>query len=80
MTQQQKLVHKTLLTHVNNLGVGIFVGDPSTSKAAFEVNFETRHTQYHQQNADANGYGNYEYSVPTGYYALNAVNIAQYGG
>ena len=30
-------------------------------------------------NADANGYGNFEYSVPSGYYALCTKNINQYG-
>lgn len=30
-------------------------------------------------NSDANGYGNFEYSVPSGYYALNNKNLAQYG-
>ena len=31
-------------------------------------------------NADANGYGNFEYAVPSGYYALCTKNLAQYGG
>jgi hypothetical protein len=30
-------------------------------------------------NADANGYGNFEYTVPTGYYALNTKNLAEFG-
>ena len=30
-------------------------------------------------NADANGYGNFEYSVPSGYYALCTKNLAEYG-
>jgi hypothetical protein len=30
-------------------------------------------------NADANGYGNFEYSVLSGYYALNTKNLADYG-
>jgi hypothetical protein len=30
-------------------------------------------------NADANGYGNFEYAVPSGYYALNTKNLAEYG-
>ena len=30
-------------------------------------------------NADGNGYGNFEYSVPSGYYALCTKNLAQYG-
>jgi len=31
-------------------------------------------------NADANGYGNFEYAVPSGYYALCTKNLALYGG
>ena len=30
-------------------------------------------------NSDANGYGNFEYSVPSGYYALCTKNLAEYG-
>jgi hypothetical protein len=30
-------------------------------------------------NADANGFGNFEYAVPAGYYALCTENLAQYG-
>ena len=30
-------------------------------------------------NADANGYGNFEHAVPTGYYALCTKNLAEFG-
>ena len=30
-------------------------------------------------NADANGYGNFEYAVPSGYYALCSKNLAEFG-
>ena len=30
-------------------------------------------------NTDANGYGNFEYAVPSGYYSLNSKNLAEYG-
>ena len=30
-------------------------------------------------NSDGGGYGNFEYSVPSGYYALNTKNLAEYG-
>jgi hypothetical protein len=30
-------------------------------------------------NSDANGYGNFEYSVPSGYYAICTKNLAQFG-
>jgi len=31
-------------------------------------------------NADANGYGNFKYAPPSGYYAICTKNLAQYGG
>jgi len=30
-------------------------------------------------NEDANGYGNFEYAVPSGFYALNTKNLAEFG-
>ena len=30
-------------------------------------------------NSDANNYGNFEYAVPSGYYALNTKNLAEFG-
>ena len=30
-------------------------------------------------NADGNGYGNFEYAVPSGYYSLCTKNLAEYG-
>ena len=30
-------------------------------------------------NADGNGYGNFEYAVPSGYYALNTKNLSEFG-
>jgi len=30
-------------------------------------------------NSDANGYGNFEYAVPSGYYSINSKNLAEFG-
>jgi len=30
-------------------------------------------------NTDGNGYGNFEYAVPSGYFSLNTKNLAEYG-
>ena len=30
-------------------------------------------------NSDANGYGNFEYAVPSGFYAINSKNLAEFG-
>ncbi|MBC8435878.1 MAG: hypothetical protein H8D84_02710 [Proteobacteria bacterium] len=31
-------------------------------------------------NSDGNGYGNFEYAVPSGYFAMNSKNLGAYGG
>mgnify|MGYP003112070290 CR=1 FL=1 len=49
-----------------NEGISINFGNPSYTIAS--------------GNADANGYGNFEYAVPSGYYALCTKNLAAYGG
>ena len=50
------------------------------SSQVSKINFGgTQHTAISSGNSDANGYGNFEYSVPSGYYALNTKNLAEYG-
>ena len=45
-----------------------------------EVNFGGYHVySISSGNSDANGYGNFEYAVPSGYYALCTKNLAEYG-
>jgi hypothetical protein len=44
-----------------------------------ELNFGSPPYTISSGNADANGYGNFEYAVPSGYYALNTKNLAEYG-
>jgi len=45
----------------------------------YSVNFGNPPFTISSGNSDANGYGNFEYSVPSGYYALNTKNLAEYG-
>ena len=45
----------------------------------FSLNFGNPPFTISSGNTDANGYGNFEYSVPSGYYALNTKNLAEYG-
>ncbi len=57
-----------------------FVADMSTSgKADFEINFGSPIYTISSGNSDANGYGNFEYAVPSGFYAICTKNIAEYG-
>jgi hypothetical protein len=43
------------------------------------LNFGNPTFSISSSNADANGYGNFEYAVPSGYYALCTKNIAEFG-
>mgnify|MGYP003147783133 CR=1 FL=1 len=44
-----------------------------------EINFGNPSFSISSGNADANGYGNFEYAPPSGYYALCTKNLAEYG-
>jgi hypothetical protein len=48
--------------------------------SAMQANFGNPSYTIASGNADANGYGNFEYAVPSGYYALCTKNLAAYGG
>jgi len=57
---------------------------PSMSKGnagttTWQFNFGNPAFTISSGNSDGNGYGNFEYSVPSGYYALNTKNLAEYG-
>ena len=52
----------------------------SSGGAVFELNFGGCPAYaITSGNADANGYGNFEYAVPSGYYALCTKNLAEFG-
>jgi hypothetical protein len=46
---------------------------------SWEMNFGNSPFSISSGNADANGYGNFEYAVPSGYYSLCTKNLAEYG-
>ena len=57
-----------------------FFGDVSgTEKTDINVNFGNPSFSISSGNADANGYGNFEYAPPSGFYALCTKNLAKYG-
>jgi len=43
------------------------------------VNFGSPSFAISSGNADGDGYGNFEYAVPSGYFSLNTKNLAEYG-
>ena len=49
------------------------------NQGGFELNFGSPIYSISSGNADANGYGNFEYAVPSGYFALCTKNLAEYG-
>jgi len=51
----------------------------SASAGNHQYNFGNAPFSISSGNTDANGYGNFEYSVPSGYYALCTKNLAEYG-
>jgi hypothetical protein len=50
-----------------------------SSGASVEANFGNPSFTISSGNADDNGYGNFEYDVPTGYYAICTKNLAEFG-
>ena len=58
------------------IAVGYYDGSDT---GTFEFNSGNPSFSISSGNADANGYGNFEYSVPSGYYALNSKNLAEFG-
>ena len=45
----------------------------------WQLNFGSPPYAISSGNTDGNGYGNFEYAVPSGYYSLNTKNLAEYG-
>ena len=56
------------------------VGDATNSQnATFKTNFGSPPYSESGGETDGNGYGNFAHAVPSGYYALNTKNLAEYG-
>ena len=56
---------------------GVFGGH--IYNGSMELNFGNPSFTISSGNSDGNGYGNFEYAVPSGYYALNTSNLNTYG-
>jgi hypothetical protein len=54
-------------------------GKQDPAAVTWEVNFGNPSFSISSGNADANGHGNFEYAVPSGYYSCNTKNLAEYG-
>ena len=51
----------------------------ATNSTYYKFNFGNPAYAISSSNTDGNGYGNFEYAVPSGYYALNTANLAEFG-
>ena len=51
-----------------------------SAQCVWEGNFGNPFSSISSSNADANGYGNFEYAVPSGYYSICSKNLGAYGG
>ena len=61
-------------------GYTYLFGNTVYASSAFQCNFGSPPYAISSGNADANGYGNFEYTVPSGYFAMNSKNLGAYGG
>ena len=67
-------------TNLDGLTLLPAVGDGVANAAGqYFCNFGNPAFSISSGNADANGYGNFEYAVPSGYYSLCTKNLAEYG-
>ena len=57
----------------------IYLTDVGGALATYQCNFGSPPFSISSGNSDANGFGNFEYAVPSGYYALNTTNLNTYG-
>jgi len=57
----------------------IYVGGETNNATVFEMNFGSPPYAISSGNTDGDGYGNFEYAVPSGYYSLNSKNLSEYG-
>jgi len=60
-------------------GLGAFANANGSATATAEFNWGNPSFSISSGNSDANGYGNFEYAVPSGFYSLCTKNLAEYG-
>ena len=60
-------------------GLGAFANANGSATATAEFNWGNPSFSISSGNADANVYGNFEYAVPSGFYALCTKNLAEFG-
>ena len=69
----------TFNTHYNDYWTPWMSKDDTSNEANVKFNFGNPAYTKSSSQADDNGHGNFEYDVPTGFYALNTKNLAEFG-
>ena len=69
------------LTHVDSTANGhyLIAFGAVSGQDTFEINFGNPITALDSANADANGYGAFEFAVPSGFFSICTKNLAEYG-
>ena len=57
----------------------VVINNSSSGTDQYSFNFGNPSFTISSGNADANGFGNFEYAVPSGYFALNTKNLSEFG-
>ena len=69
----------TVATGTNTSGFWFPKLASGSSSQTYETNFGNPNFSISSGNSDANEYGNFEYAVPSGFYAICTKNLAKYG-
>ena len=68
-----------IVSAYNNYWTPWVTKDDTNNNVTAKFNFGNPSQAISSGNADANGYGNFEYAVPSGYFALCTKNLAEHG-
>ena len=68
-----------IVSAYNNYWTPWVTKDDTNNNVTAKFNFGNPSQAISSGNADANGYGNFEYAVPSGYYAICSKNLAEFG-
>ena len=69
----------SLSSSYNNYWTPWMSKDDTSNNCTVKFNFGNPVTTISSGNSDANGYGNFEYAVPSGYFSLCTKNLAEFG-
>ena len=70
---------RSIVSSYNNYWTPWISKDDTNHNGNIKFNFGNPAYTISSSESDDNGYGNFEYDVPAGYYALNSKNLAEFG-